>query len=221
MTDKTISTDTEEYLLLSGIQHFAFCKRQWALIHIEQVWQENYQTISGKIMHKNADDPFFTESRGDVLISRAVPLVSHKLRIYGIADVVEYYRSEKGFTIPNRSGFWKIIPVEYKSGKKKSDDCDEVQLCCQAICLEEMTDSEIPCGYLYYGKTKRRTEVIFDDSLRERVSSIISEMYSLTDKGITPQPELKKSCESCSLVNICIPQLSSKKSVDSYLARFV
>ncbi|MDO5845273.1 MAG: Dna2/Cas4 domain-containing protein, partial [Methanocorpusculum sp.] len=114
--------DTDDYLLLSGIQHFAFCKRQWALIHIEQAWQENHLTFSGQIMHKNADDPFFTESRGDVLISRAVPVVSHKLRIYGIADVVEYHRTERGITIPNRSGFWKIVPVEYKSGKKKSDD---------------------------------------------------------------------------------------------------
>lgn len=213
--------DVDDYLLLSGIQHFAFCKRQWALIHLEQVWSENYLTISGRIMHKNADDPLFTESRGDVLVSRAVPLISHKLKIYGIADVIEYHRRENGFKIPKRDGFWNAVPIEYKSGQKKHDNCDEVQLCCQAMCLEEMTQTEIPHGYLYYGKNKRRVEVIFDENLRECVESLISDMYYVLEHSITPMAELKKACESCSLVNICVPQLSSKPSVESYISRFV
>lgn len=213
--------DSDDYLLLSGIQHFAFCKRQWALIYIEQLWQENYLTFSGKLMHNNADDPFFTESRGDVLISRAMPVVSHKLKVYGVADVVEFHRSDAGFEIPNRSGYWKAIPVEYKVGKKKSDDCDKVQVCCQAMCLEEMTNTEIPFGYLFYGKTRRRLEVVFDDDLRDEVKCMISEMYSILEKGITPKPELKKACQSCSLVNLCLPQLSSCKNVDSYIERYL
>ncbi|HKM41743.1 MAG TPA: CRISPR-associated protein Cas4 [Methanocorpusculum sp.] len=208
----------DEYLMVSGIQHFAFCKRQWALIHVEQLWAENSLTFSGNILHKNADDPFFVESRGDILTSRRIPLVSHKLKVYGIADVIEYHRAAFGVSIPNRDGYWNVVPVEYKSGKRKSDDCDEVQLCCQAICLEEMYDTSIPRGYLYYGKTRHRTEVIFDEELREHVVSLVEEMYVLFENGITPSAVMGKHCESCSIVDLCVPTLSSrKKSVDQYL----
>ena len=208
----------DDYLMLSGIQHFAFCPRQWALIHVEQLWAENALTFSGKLMHDNADDPFFVEARGDILVSRSIPLVSHNLKIYGIADVVEFHRSPSGVRIANRDGFWNIVPIEYKRGKKKTDDCDEVQLCCQAMCLEEMYGVEIPKGYLYYGKTRHRTEVIFDEELREHVVSLIREMYDLYEGGNTPAAELKKQCESCSIRDLCIPTISSrKKSVDRYL----
>ena len=178
--------DPDDYLMLSGIQHFAFCRRQWALIHIEQLWKENVLTFGGGQMHRNADDPFFTESRGDVLISRSVPLVSHTLKVYGVADVVEYHRSDAGVTIPGREGYWTVVPVEYKAGRTKPDDRDEVQLCTQAICLEEMYRTQIERGYLYYGKTRRRTEVLFDDELRRRVAELVAGMYALYDAGITP-----------------------------------
>jgi CRISPR-associated exonuclease Cas4 len=169
-------------------------------------------------MHDNADDPFFVESRGDILTSRSIPLVSHNLKIYGIADVVEFYRSSSGVPIANRDGLWTVVPIEYKRGKKKTDDCDEVQLCCQAMCLEEMYGTMIPSGYLYYGKTRHRMEVIFDEGLRERVGSLIREMYALYESGITPAAELKKQCESCSIRDLCVPIISSrKKSVDQYL----
>lgn len=214
----------EDYLLLSGIQHFAFCKRQWALIHLEQQWQENYLTGSGRIMHENADDPFFTESRGDTLISRAVPLVSHSLKLYGIADVVEYHRNKdgEGIKLPGREGNWTVIPVEYKHGKKKADDCDEVQVCTQGMCLEEMTGKPIPAGYLYYGKTRRRVEVVFDKNLRERVAGLVSDMYDVFASGTTPKAEPARHCESCSLKDICLPFLGTKKAgVDSYLKNAV
>ncbi len=209
----------DDYLLLSGIQHFAFCRRQWALIHIEQLWKENVLTFGGRQMHKNADDPFFTESRGDVLISRSVPQVSHTLKVYGVADVVEYHRSGAGVTISGREGCWTVVPVEYKAGRKKPDDRDEVQLCAQAICLEEMYRTRIERGYLYYGKTRRRTEVYFDDELRRRVAELVAGMYALYDAGITPPAVLLPHCKSCSLVDLCMPTVSSRKrSVDRYLA---
>jgi len=209
----------DDYLLLSGIQHFAFCRRQWALIHIEQLWKENVLTFGGRQMHRNADDPFFTESRGDVLISRSVPLVSHALKIYGIADVVEYHRSDTGVVIPGRDRCWTVVPVEYKAGKKKPDDRDEVQLCTQAICLEEMYQTRIEFGYLYYGKTRRRAEVLLDNDLRNRVVELVAEMYALYDVGTTPPAVLLPHCKNCSLVELCMPTVSSRKrSVDRYLA---
>lgn len=208
----------DDYLLLSGIQHFAFCKRQWALIHIEQLWKENVLTFGGRQMHRNADDPFFTESRGDVLTSRSVPLVSHSLKVYGVADVVEYHRFDTGVAISGRDGYWTVVPVEYKAGRKKPDDRDEVQLCAQAICLEEMYRTRIERGYLYYGKTRRRTEVLFNDELRMRVAELVAGMYALYDAGITPPALLLPHCKNCSLVDLCMPNISSRRrSVDRYL----
>ncbi|MCQ1538354.1 CRISPR-associated protein Cas4 [Methanocalculus taiwanensis] len=205
--------------MLSGIQHFAFCRRQWALIHIEQLWKENVLTFGGRQMHRNADDPFFTESRGDLLISRSVPLVSHSLKVYGIADVVEYHRSDTGVAISGREGYWTVVPVEYKAGRKKPDDRDEVQLCAQAICLEEMYRTRIEKGYLYYGKTRRRTEVLFDDEIRRRVAELVAGMYELYDAGITPPALLLPHCKNCSLIDLCMPNVSSRRrSVDRYLA---
>lgn len=210
--------DPEDYLLLSGIQHFAFCGRQWALIHIEQLWKENVLTFGGRQMHRNADDPFFIESRGDVVISRSVPLVSHALKVYGVADVVEYHRSHQGVTISGREGCWTVVPVEYKSGGKKPDDRDEVQLCAQAICLEEMYRTLIERGYLYYGKTRRRTEVFFEAELRYRVAELVDGMYALYDAGITPPAVLLPHCKSCSLADLCMPTVSSRgRSVNRYL----
>ncbi len=109
----------DDYLMLSGVQHYAFCPRQWALIHVEQLWAENALTFSGKLMHDNADDPFFVEARGDTLVSRSIPLVSHNLKIYGIADVVEFHRSPSGVRIANRDGFWEVVPLNTNAERKK------------------------------------------------------------------------------------------------------
>ena len=207
----------EDYLFLSGIQHIAFCPRQFALIHIEQQWQENILTFDGRAMHERADDPFFVESRGAVLISRSVPLVSHKLGLYGIADVVEFHKSKEGIPIEGQDGFWHPYPVEYKRGKPKKDDRDQVQLCAQAMCLEEMLGVEIPTGALFYGKTRRRQVVKLDVSLRERVSELSLQMHRLFEQGITPKPIKTKACESCSLVDLCLPKSAARKNVKAYL----
>ncbi len=209
----------DELLMLSGIQHFAFCRRQWALIHIEQQWLENLLTFGGRELHERADDPFFTEARGQMLICRSLPIVSYRLGLYGVADVVEFYHDENGITIKGRSGKWRPHPVEYKFGQPKPDDWDEVQLCAQGFCLEEMFNITIPGGDLFYGRIRRRQRVEFNESLRERVIQLAQEMHDFFRRGYTPPPNYTTSCKRCSLIEICLPHLSSKRSVSHYLTR--
>lgn len=204
--------EEDELLLLSGIQHFAFCKRQWALIHIEQQWQENVLTYEGRELHKKADNPYLKEVRGDVLITRAMPLVSHDLGIYGVADVIEFHSelepdNEHCVVLPRRKGWWRPFPIEYKRGKAKANDCDELQLCVQAICLEEMLEVTVAEGAIFYGETERRTSVVFDEHLRDRVTILLSEMRSLFTTGETPAAVYEPKCKSCSLYDICLPKL--------------
>lgn len=208
----------DDLLMLSGIQHFAFCRRQWALIHIEQQWQENLLTFSGRDMHERADDPFCSESRGDLLVTRSLPLVSHTLGLYGVADVVEFHRDTAGIAIQGRSGRWRPHPVEYKYGQPKPDERDQVQLCAQGICLEEMFGAPVETGDLFYGRTRRRQNVALDDALRSRVQELAGGMHALFEKGITPQAEYTPACQRCSLVEICLPGPKSRKPVRRYLA---
>jgi CRISPR-associated exonuclease Cas4 len=208
----------EDCLPLSGIQHIVFCPRQYSLIHVEQQWEENIYTFEGRVMHDRADDPFFFESRGVLLITRSVPLISYKLGLYGVADVVEFHQCQSnGITLQGRSGRWLPYPVEYKRGKPKRDDRDQVQLCAQAMCLEEMLGVAVPEGALFYGKTKRRKVVELDQQLRRRVVELSKMMHELFEQGITPKPVKTKACDSCSLVDICLPKTADRKSVKSYL----
>ncbi|HHX77126.1 MAG TPA: CRISPR-associated protein Cas4 [Firmicutes bacterium] len=208
----------DDLLQLSGIQHFAFCRRQWALIHIEQQWQENLLTYRGRELHERADDPFFAEARGTVVVTRAMPIISRQLGLYGVADVVEFYRDEAGVTIKGRTGFWRPHPVEYKLGQPKPDDRDQVQLCAQAICLEEMLGVSIDTGALFYGRTRRRQQVNFDAVLRERVFTLATEMHEFFQHGLTPSAEYSSACKSCSLIEICLPAPKAKKSIRRYFA---
>lgn len=212
--------DTEDvYLPLSGIQHMAFCERQWALIHIEQQWAENIRTVEGKHLHERVDDPFESESRGDLYISRAVPLISNTLKLQGVADVVEYWRVESGgVSIPGKYGLWLPRPVEYKRGQPKPDDRDEVQLCAQAICLEEMLGVSLSEGDLFYGETRRRQHVMLDEELRQRVIYLADRMNRFLAEGTTPPAIPGTHCQLCSLIDICMPKLTMKKrSVADYL----
>jgi CRISPR-associated exonuclease Cas4 len=206
-----------DLLMLSGIQHFAFCRRQWALIHIEQQWQENLLTFSGRDMHERADDPFFSESRGDLLITRSMPLVSYTLGLYGVADVVEFHRDEDGIALEGRKGRWRPHPVEYKHGQSKPDDRDRVQLCAQGICLEEMSGIGVRLGDLFYGRTHRREPVEFDAALRDRVRELAAGMHELFDRGITPAAEYTPACKNCSLAEACLPKSLKGRSVRQYL----
>ena len=192
----------DDLLPLSGIQHFLFCRRQWALIHIEQQWKENALTAEGRIMHQRADDPFFTETRNGVITARSVPIASYRLGLSGVCDVVEFTASPEGVKLPNRDGLYLAAPVEYKRGKEKRDPCDEAQLCAQAICLEEMLSVTIPRGWLYYGETRHRVEVELTAELRGLVREMSEEMHAYFSRGYTPRVKTSKACRSCSLADV-------------------
>jgi len=215
-----VAWDEEDCLPLSGIQHCAFCKRQFALIHVERLWSENVLTFEGRALHDRADDPFSSESRGTVLITRSVPLLSGQLGLYGVADVVEFrLTASGGVALLGREGLWQPFPVEYKRGKVKSDDRDMVQVGAQAMCLEEMLHTVVPEGALYYGRTRRRQPVQIDQTLRDRVYRLSEEMHQLYDAGQTPPPLRQKACERCSLRELCLPKVACRKDVRKYVQR--
>lgn len=207
----------EDFLMLSGIQHYAFCPRQWALIHIEQQWKENYFTIDGNIMHENAHNGEMAEKRKDILITRGMPIFSRTLGISGNCDVVEFHAVEGGITLQNYEGQYNVVPIEYKRGKPKEHDADVLQLCAQAICLEEMLMCEIEKGYLYYGETRRRLEVLFDKEIRKRMVDSFMKMHEYYERQHTPKARPTKACQSCSLSEFCLPKLSKISSVKTYM----
>lgn len=207
----------EDFLQLSGLQHFAFCRRQWALIHIEQQWADNLWTVSGNILHKKAHDSSKREFRGDLLITRGMQIHSASLGISGNCDVVEFYQSATGISLPGREGLWQPYPVEYKRGSPKTTDADQLQLCAQGMCLEEMLCCEIPEGAIFYGETRRRELVSFTPKLREQVRSMLTEMHTLYARKYTPKVKPFKSCNACSLRELCLSKLSRKRSVAEYL----
>ena len=186
----------EDLLPLSALQHFVFCERQCALIHIEQAWEENVLTAEGRIMHENAHEEKF-ETRPGIRIERGLPLRSLNLGVIGKADVVEFHKMNGG---------WQPFPVEYKRGKPKENNCDKVQLCAQAICLEEMLGVQIPAGALFYGKTRHRLNVEFDQGLRLETEDAAQKVHDLIRQAQTPKPVYGKKCDSCSLLNLCMPR---------------
>lgn len=220
--NKTLMYSEDVLLMLSGIQHIAFCERQYALAYIEMQWCENALTVEGHHLHEKVDDPFEAESRGNTALIRALPLVSLRLGFSGIADVVELTRTgdedNDGVHVSGRVGKWLPVPVEYKRGKPKPDHCDEVQLCAQAMCLEEMYKITISKGFLYYGQTRHRHNVEFTVKLRDSVDDYSQRMHELFSKGITPPPVYKSQCRSCSLKDICLPKnLNNTYTIEQYL----
>ncbi|MGI5884386.1 MAG: CRISPR-associated protein Cas4 [Candidatus Spyradocola sp.] len=209
----------EDLLQLSGLQHFAFCRRQWALIHLEQQWAENLRTTEGKLLHHRAHDEAARERRGDTLILRGLPIVSRSLGLSGQCDVVEFLLAPDGISLQGEEGRWRPYPVEYKRGKPKDHQADELQLCAQALCLEEMLCCEIPEGALFYGETRRRTVVVFTAELRQTVRDFAEEMHTYARRNATPKAKPSKACNACSLKEICIPQLTRQCSVSEYLKR--
>lgn len=211
----------EEMLMLSGIQHFMFCPRQWALIHIEQLWDENRLTAEGKILHKHVDDPFYRQKIGDIITLRSVSISSKSLGLYGVADIVELHptvKSENSIKHPSYIGWWKPFPIEYKRGRQKSDERDEVQLTAQIICLEEMYGIKIDSGALYYAETNRREIVNISESLRLLTIKSAKTMHKLYKNKIIPKPTVKH-CKNCSLINVCMPDLHECQSVNKYLKK--
>lgn len=213
-----MTDDGEELLSISGIQHFAFCRRQWALIHIEQQWDENVLTVGGELMHRNAHDNHSIEKRGDIIISRGMPVKSSELGMTGVCDVVEFHRSDDGAIIYGYDGLYKIIPVEYKYGEPKENDCDILQTAAQAMCLEEMYCTVVDEIQIFYGRNRHRLKLSLDDALRERVRSLSREMHDLYSRKHTPVVKPKRCCNACSLKEICLPKLSKTVSVERYIA---
>ncbi len=207
----------ESYLQLSGLQHFSFCRRQWALIHLEQQWKENLLTTQGHILHERAHDSESRELRGDVLITRGMQIHSPTLGVSGACDVVEFRRTDKGISLSGLEGQWQPYPVEYKRGAPKTTDADRLQLCGQGMCLEEMLCCDIPEGALFYGETRRREIVEFTAELREQVRTYLDEMHALYRRNYTPKVKPSKSCNSCSLREVCLPKLCRNRSVKDYL----
>ena len=208
----------EDWLQLSGLQHFAFCRRQWALIHIENQWAENFRTVDGSLMHENAHDQGFRESRGNVLIVRGLAVHSAQLGVSGQCDVVEFHRNPDGITLQDREGSWQPYPVEYKRGKTKDEQADELQLCAQAMCLEEMLCCAVPEGALFYGEMRHRLVVQFTLDLRGQVRDSLAEMHELYQRHHTPKVKPSKGCNACSLKDLCLPKLMRAKKVSDYLA---
>ena len=210
----------DDYLMLSGIQHFAFCRRQWALIHVENVWIDNHLTMDGILKHKRAHNPFFSEKRKDIITVGDMPVHSRVMGVSGKCDIVEFIADETGVNLHGRSGRWLPRPIEHKRGSPKTSNIDRLQLCAQALCLEEMlVCPAIETAYIFYGETRRREEVSLTSDLREKVKNMFAEMRSYFDRGHTPRVKPGKFCSSCSLRDICLPKLPTPGSVRVYIDR--
>ena len=213
-----------DLLPLSGLQHLVFCERQCALIHLEQAWRENQLTAEGRVLHERADSGA-TERRGDVRIGRGLHLQSRRLGLAGRADVVEFRRvgaTEKGVRLPGLENHWRPFPVEYKRGQSKQIDCDRVQLCAQALCLEEMLQVSIPVGALFYGQVRRREEVAFDENLRGSTERAARRFHDIMACGQTPIVYREPKCRRCSLLEVCLPpRKRARRSVGRYLENAV
>jgi CRISPR-associated exonuclease Cas4 len=210
--------DEDDYLLISGIQHFAYCRRQWALIHIEALWADNSRTVGGNLMHERVHSPDAAEKRGDIITTRGMPIFSHTQGIQGVCDVVEFHRDGGGITLFGREGLWLPCPVEYKVGKPKPHDADRLQLCAQALCLEEMLlCPPIETAYLYYGETRRREAVELGEDLRGKLVGMLAEMRDYHSRRHTPRVKPTKGCTSCSMRDVCLPKLPQTGRVEAYI----
>lgn len=194
----------DDFLALSGIQHFVFCKRQWALIHIEQQWAENLRTVEGNLMHERAHDEALDKTRNGVRTSHGLPVHSSILGIYGVCDIVEFHLEG-------------AIPIEYKRGAPKQNDADVMQLVLQTICLEEMMCETIETGYLYYGETRHRLKVDITPELRDKAILLTRQMHEYFERAYTPKVKPTKSCNACSLRNLCLPKLYARGSAQNYM----
>lgn len=212
------SGQEDDFLPLSALQHYAYCPRQFALIHMAREWEENRFTAEGQVLHQrvNSGEP---ETRGDLHIARSLRLVSQELGLTGVADVVEFHRIDDGGCIlPGRVGRWQPYPVEYKRGRTKVDDWDRLQLCAQAMALEEMLGTAVPEGAIFYGQPRRRERVPVDPSLRDKTRSLASAVHDLFRNGRLPDAEEGPRCDHCSLRELCMP---THQRASDYLKRML
>lgn len=211
--------DQDDYLMMSGIQHFSFCRRQWALIHLEQQWSENLRTVEGRLLHERCHDDSLREKRGDLLIVRGMRVVSHRLRLSGSCDIVEFHADPNGITLQQEPGLWRPVPVEYKHGAPKTNNADRLQLCAQVMALEEMLVCDIPQGVLFYAEPHRREQVELTPELRQETQSIADEMNGYFSRGYTPKVKPGKHCNACSLKELCLPALYRRIDAADYIQK--
>lgn len=214
----------DDMLMLSGIQHFRFCPRQWELIHIDQQWEDNVLTMEGHLQHKRVDDPFYRQKCGDYISLRSVSIASHQLGLYGVSDVIELHPTEdesNSIKHPKYPGLWLPYPVEYKHGRPKRDEIDEVQLAAQAMCIEEQYGINIPLGAFFYAEIRQRLEIEINESLRNTVKECARKMHEVLSSGLIPPVKQGKHCKKCSLMDICLPQLSECTKVSYYLNKYL
>lgn len=248
-SDASTACGDDDLLPLSALQHLVFCERQCVLIHAEGAWSENRWTAQGRAMHERVHAQTSGLEEGRV-VARGLRLVSRRLGLAGVADVVEFHPADPGGTwgsegcgtggcgtgvppvapsppspglpgirIPGRPGRWQPFPVEYKRGRPKAHDADAVQICAQAMCLEEMLAVAVPRGALFYGQTRRRQEVCFDGPLRRRVEQLAGHLHDLIQAGVTPPPEPGPKCKNCSLKPLCLPDVAARRRVSTYVDR--
>ena len=206
--------------MMSGLQHYCFCRRQWALIHIEQQWSDNWRTTAGELVHSRVHDEDVAESRPGKFVIRGLRVSSSILHLAGVCDAVEFYQDENGIGIPAHQGRWVIVPVEYKRGPGRGDDADRCQLCAQAYALEEMFHTTIDSGFVYHDETRRREKVIFSNALRKKTLDMSQDMMDLFQRCETPPPVLDKHCRACSLYGICLPKRISDSPME-YISRMI
>ena len=223
-TAEELLFDESDLLPISRLADIEFCERRAALHLVEMTWEDNVHTAGGSIMHErvHADQP--PEKRGDVITVRGLWVRSLHYGLAGKADVVEMHRVEgsdvSGIAIPGHQGRWRVYPVEYKPGRLQQQLSFQIQLCAQAICLEEMLRCSIPEGAIYYGKPRRRLAVLFDSALREHTLAATSRLHKLVAAGLTPQARYEKKCDKCSLLSFCIPKVTgARRSVQGYMAK--
>lgn len=214
----------DELLPISALQHLLFCERRAALVHIEGLWDDNLFTTEGSLLHERADETS-TEVRGDVRIARGLRLRSLRLGLTGKADVVEFHCAsvgEAGVRLDGVAGLWQPMPVEYKRGALRKEEGYEVQLCAQALSLEEMLNVGIPAGAIYYGKTRRRLDIAFDEKLRRETEAAVEHLHELLEGHATPHAARGPKCERCSLVDLCLPRATGgQRSAQRYLAKAI
>ncbi|MBN2326738.1 MAG: CRISPR-associated protein Cas4 [Candidatus Omnitrophica bacterium] len=218
-------SDEDNLIPVSAIAHMAFCPRRVALIYIEHVWEENIATLEGAHLHERVDREGRVESRGDVRLVRGLRLRSMRLGLTGKADMIEFHRlahhddPQTGVELPHISGRWRPFPVEYKRGKLRNEEGYIAQLCAQALCLEEMLGVPVPNGAIFFGKTRRRLDVKFDDALRQKTDRLTTQLHQLFRSSQTPQAHFQKKCNFCSLKNLCLPKaMKSRHNAHWYIS---
>lgn len=208
----------DDWLTIGSMQHFEFCRRQWALMYVEQQWEDNLRTVEGELLHQKVHDGYSFEKRKDVIISRGMPVFSSRLGLRGVCDVVEFHQDDlNGAVLHGRADKYMPYAVEFKKGAKRADAADILQAAAQSLCLEEMLCVSIPKAYVFHIETREKEEIPLTEELREYVKDISKEMHEYYRRGYTPKVKPSKSCNACSLKDICMPKLCKNLSSKSYI----